>query len=247
MADLGAQFKSSAEKTAKYADSMREARRYNLNKVFNPQGTDAESKRRLLEVDAGKLTAIKDAISTGAKQVYDSVASFLTDLLGDDWKSYVPESWTIPSFSWEDLANFDFETALDDFILNNNLEGLTNPESMKDVYDAISTLESKLCSPEEFTPGEKVPTTCSGPSVSIAFVPKTCVLDPADKVAVCDPAKILLNKNPGSCSLVHKTPSTWTGKECKVEKEFGSSDESMIVGGREYAVDLGSIKLNTAV
>jgi len=85
----------------------------------------------------------------------------------------------------------------------------------------------------------KKPTACKGPSVTLQYVPKTCILDAEAKAAVCDPAKLVLTKTPGSCNLKYYTAPKWVGKECKVSGEVGTANE-MVVGGRQYDVALSS-------
>jgi hypothetical protein len=98
--------------------------------------------------------------------------------------------------------------------------------------------------------GEKVPTTCTGPTINISFLPKTCVIEDAAKQIVCDPAKLVLIKSPGSCTLKHYTASTWTGKQCRLKTTRAGSrprtcgiNTGVVLGGNEVPVPLGSVDL----
>ena len=104
-------------------------------------------------------------------------------------------------------------------------------------------------SPRSFTPGEKVDASCTGPSVTIAVVPKVCVLEAATKQVVCDPAKLVLTKDPaklvltkapGSCVHKYKTASVWEGKSCKISGGAGFSDE-VVIGGGQRVIPLTQI------
>jgi hypothetical protein len=175
-----------------------------------------------------------------ATDAYGSVAAFFTDLLGIDWQALVPSTWTSQNFSWDNLTTLDYETAINEYLAEKNID--TNPESIKDVYQSLAAIETELCTPEEFIPSEKVPATCSGPSLSVAYVPKACIMEPTTKVAVCDPARLVLTKTPGECTLKYKSATEWTAKECKIEKDFGPTKE-IVLGGRNYTVPLGDVML----
>ena len=68
-----------------------------------------------------------------------------------------------------------------------------------------------------FTPSTKVYSSCTGPSITMALVPKVCVLDAVNHAVVCDPPKLVLNKNPGSCTHEYYSASSWVGKEVRQE------------------------------
>lgn len=88
-----------------------------------------------------------------------------------------------------------------------------------------------------YVKGEKVPTGCVGPTVSIVLTPQECVLDEISKELVCVPAKLILVKTPLICNLKYKAASFWQGKECKFSKEFGVN-KAISVGAKEYRVVL---------
>jgi hypothetical protein len=252
MSLLGSQIKDAIQQGAKYTSAMQVSRRENIQKLVDPTSASASSttdadtsvaalKRRLLmTVGDWQPGTLKEIAFDKASTMYTSVSEFLADVLGEGWRSIVPETWTKPTFTWEDLASFDFKTAVDDFISQANLENLTTPESLKDMYMSVETVETEFCTPEEYTAPEKVPATCAGPQVSLAYVPKTCVLNAADKVAICDPAKLVLTKTPGECTLKYKSAAEWTAKECKIEKMIGDENE-VVLGGRIYTIPLGDI------
>lgn len=57
----------------------------------------------------------------------------------------------------------------------------TPPPPLQDLHNSVDTIESAFCKQEAFTPSKKVPASCTGPSVTLAVVPKTCVLEAATK------------------------------------------------------------------
>ena len=48
---------------------------------------------------------------------------------------------------------------------------------------------------------------------------------------LCDPAKLVLTKTPGSCTHKYKSASSWVGHECKISGGAGFSKEETIGGG----------------
>ena len=48
---------------------------------------------------------------------------------------------------------------------------------------------------------------------------------------LCDPAKLVLTKTPGSCTHKYKSGSSWVGHECKISGGAGFSKEETIGGG----------------
>jgi hypothetical protein len=119
-----------------------------------------------------------------------------------------------------DLLNFDEDT------------------TPKELYESLSKTEGLFCTPESATevPAEKIPTTCTGPSVSLELRPKTCVLDSIKKTLVCDPAKLVLVKVPGECTLKYHPAFEYVGKECKITASIGLTKEA-VIGGGEFTVD----------
>ena len=85
--------------------------------------------------------------------------------------------------------------------------------------------------------------SCSGPTVTLAYVPKICVLDPTNKAVVCDPAKLVLSKAPGSCNKPYYSAATWTGKVCKIDGEVGFV-KAVQHGGNPYTIPLKTISID---
>lgn len=85
-------------------------------------------------------------------------------------------------------------------------------------------------------PPVKVPTTCVGPQVRIDYLPKTCDVNSTTRQIICDPAKLVIVKIPGSCTLKHYTPFVWSGKQCRLVGECGFRKEK-VIGGTEYTID----------
>jgi hypothetical protein len=86
-------------------------------------------------------------------------------------------------------------------------------------------------------PPEKIPTTCVGPTFTLSYIPKACIVNSHDKTIVCDPAKLVMKKNPGECTLKHYTAFNWVGKKCRFKAEIGHEKEK-VIGGGDYQVDL---------
>ena len=82
-----------------------------------------------------------------------------------------------------------------------------------------------------------------GPYVNITFVPKVCVIEEKEKKIICDPARLVLTKTPGYCTLKHYDPFVWEGKECKLKGKIGKEKEK-IIGEKPYDVDLGKLELD---
>ncbi|KAI3424191.1 hypothetical protein D9Q98_009547 [Chlorella vulgaris] len=137
---------------------------------------------------------------------------FMSNFFGEGWSSMVPSGWSLPSFDWSKLGEFDYTNNLGDFMAENDLQSLTQISSVGDLNAAAESIESKFCTPEAFEPAAKVPASCTGPTVTISLVPKVCTLESATKQVVCDPAKLVLTKSPGSCTHKYLSASTWTGK-----------------------------------
>jgi hypothetical protein len=87
-----------------------------------------------------------------------------------------------------------------------------------------------------FTFPTKKPTACVGPSVSLKFVPKTCTLDAEAKKLACTPAKLVMIKSPGSCTLKYYAAFEWVGKECNINGTSGATT-SVTLGGRTFALE----------
>lgn len=92
-------------------------------------------------------------------------------------------------------------------------------------------------SPPRFVPPSLTPSSCTGPSITLSYIPKKCVVNDIAKQILCTTPKLMLYKFPGSCSHKHWTPTTWTGKECKIAGKVGFTQE-VIIGGGEYTLPL---------
>lgn len=98
--------------------------------------------------------------------------------------------------------------------------------SSKDAYQA-GTGRSKCWA--ACLPMPSPPTSCAPPH-------------PSRPQIVCDPAKLVLTKSPGSCVHKYKSASSWVGKECKHSGGIGFSDE-MTIGGGEKTIPLIDIDI----
>ncbi|KAL4853152.1 hypothetical protein ACK3TF_005845 [Chlorella vulgaris] len=160
-----------------------------------------------------------------------SFGDFMSNLFGGSWRDHVPEGWTLPSFDWSDLGEFEYSNNMGEFLMSHDLPELVTVTSPQDLHNTLETIESSFCEAEEFKPAAKVPAACQGPKVSIALVPKVCTLQGATKQVVCDPAKLVLTKTPGSCTHKHLSASKWTGKECKISGTAGLASNKTVGGG----------------
>lgn len=188
---------------------------------------------------SGKL--LKDATSTAGERFKELRTSMdgltIQDMLDGSWKDYMPNNWD--KFSLEDLAIFDINNYLPegDFSSWPPTKPDGTPYDYEDLMTSYDDLISDFCTDEDYTPSEKVPTGCVGPSVTIALLPQVCALDEKAKELVCEPAKLVLTKLPLTCNLKYYSASTWKGKECKLSKEIGFT-KSVTVGAKEYRVVL---------
>lgn len=162
-----------------------------------------------------------------------SLHSFLSGMLGEGWQSLVPENWSLPSFDWSSLGEFEYSSNLGDFLMNHDLRNLTDIRSAADLHESLAAVEAAFCTPESFKPTAKVPASCSGPTVTISLQPKVCVLQAATKQVVCEPAKLVLTKTPGSCTHKYISAAEWKGKECKIEKIAGLAKNATVGGGNK--------------
>jgi len=97
---------------------------------------------------------------------------------------------------------------------------LITADSLDEASAIIEDAEAKICTPEEFIPSEKLPTTCVGHEIKLVYEPKECIIDEKEHVIDCKPAKLVLRKIPGKCTFKYHTAPEWKSKECKLETEF---------------------------
>ena len=91
------------------------------------------------------------------------------------------------------------------------------------------------------TPSRKVPTSCTGPSVTLELVPRVCTLDSKTKTVTCDPAKLVLFRTPGSCTFKYLRAFRYRGKECRIAGSVGFNNDA-VLGGQAYSVVLENLK-----
>lgn len=135
---------------------------------------------------------------------------------------------------------FDFSSNLQDFLSTQQdaiRGGDLIPDNLGELKDRLDAATDALCRPEVLDHPEKAPTACEGPTVTIAYVPKACTIDYKAKEIVCDPAKLVLTKTPGACTLKRLTPFRWKPKECALTADIGI-EKTKVIGGKEYTVDL---------
>ena len=80
-------------------------------------------------------------------------------------------------FSWDNLGSFDYSSNLQTFLDTHDLRNMTRPTSIGELHDTLDNVTAVFCKPENFTASRKRPTACAGPTVTLAYVPKECILD----------------------------------------------------------------------
>lgn len=174
--------------------------------------------------------------------VAPSVQQFLTGVLGSAWRDSLPAAWSSPAFDWARLGDFEYTSSLSDFLDAASLRNLTAVRSLRQLALAVHSMEDAFCSAEKFTPAVAVPSSCAGPMVTLAVVPKSCVLDGQAKQVVCTPAKLVLRKTPGLCTPKYDAALSWVGEVCKLSGTVGHND-SRIAGGMHKAIPLAHVDL----
>ncbi|GAB4813377.1 hypothetical protein N2152v2_000423 [Parachlorella kessleri] len=196
--------------------------------------------RALYEVYLGSTTVIPEAKKEWAKgaralleseKAHGSFHEFLSGLLGANWTDYVPAAWASPGFSWDKLGSFSYESNLQAFLEVVETRNATVPQNLQELQPSIEERTAPFCTPERYLPSQAAYASCSGPTVTLAYVPKVCSLDETTHQVVCDPAKIVLTKAPGGCTHKYATASSWTGKECKIAGTVGFTKEAAFGGG----------------
>lgn len=129
-----------------------------------------------------------------------------------------------------DFAQWADETHASTVVL---VENLKDAQTFDEATAAIENAADEFCTDEIYTPPEKVPTNCEGPRVRLEFIPKKCIV--VDHEIECRPAKLVLAKRAGRCTMKHYAPAEYTGKECKFEKKWGK-DTTDLFGGDDYTV-----------
>ncbi|KFM27085.1 hypothetical protein F751_5704 [Auxenochlorella protothecoides] len=188
--------------------------------------------------------------------------SFFKDILGGNWSDHVPAAWKDNDFSLEKLFPFDLKNSMDDFLDNSQLAEFRRPHSIPELHDLFESTLAKFCRNYTFTISEKVDPFCAGPTVSLSYSPKTCIIDELKKQIICTPASISLTKEPGTCIIdelkkqiictpasisltkepgvcVKKafTPTIFIGKSCAIRKTIGVEAE-VVIGGAEFDIPL---------
>ncbi|PSC74184.1 L-threonine dehydratase biosynthetic [Micractinium conductrix] len=200
----------------------------------------------------GDITADKPPADTPSKRrslltwslgEHASVQEFMSSLMGESWSQYLPSSWSLPSFDWSRLGEFEYKSNVADFVDHNDVTELTDIQSLGELMGAAEAVDTHFCEPEAYIPGGKVPAQCVGPTVTIGVTPKVCELNPESRQIICEPAKLVLTRVPGSCVNKHKAASVWVGKECKISGTVGFKTEKVLVGGKKHTLPLDSLEL----
>ncbi|KAL3162642.1 hypothetical protein ABBQ38_008687 [Trebouxia sp. C0009 RCD-2024] len=190
--------------------------------------------RHLLQSSATVVTASANATSTAAADW----GNVMSTLLSGNWSKLEPAA--LQNFDWSQLGDFEMTTPLADLLQEISDKGI--PTSVDEVKGDVDLILNSFCKPDTFTASEKMPASCSGPTVVLALEPHECLLDDATKTVTCKPAQLVLTKTPGSCAHKSESAVEFKGKECKVEKTIGFS-KSTIQGGDNKITDLDLSKL----
>jgi hypothetical protein len=91
--------------------------------------------------------------------------------------------------------------------------------------------------PNSFVPPAKADPFCEGPSVTITYNPKVCIVDESRKQIICTPASITLEKTPGVCVKKLILPAVFTGHSCAIKKTVGTTVE-IDIGNKPFTIDL---------
>lgn len=98
----------------------------------------------------------------------------------------------------------------------------------------IAGFESEYCSPAEFSAGEKVPATFTGPAFALTFESGSCffndtalIYEGVKEIACVEPS-ISYAKSPAVFTSKYKSAPSFVGKSCSIEKEFGESIERVL-------------------
>lgn len=161
---------------------------------------------------------------------------FLNDVLGSNFSSYLPAAWDNMT-NWSTLMGFDFQGSMTDFVDAMSLQNLSKTQSLAELYAELEKVISAFCTGPTPVDGEKVAAACTGPSVTLELVPKTCVLDDISKTLTCSPAILELIKTPAACNHKYYSPFSYTGKQCAITGTIGVS-KTLTVGGEIFDIVL---------
>ena len=180
-------------------------------------------------------------LGNGARNVLDAsrlrIQDFFAEVLGRDWSAFSPRSWLSGNVTWDDIGSFDIRSNLQDLIAPDAVPLFQRPQSLGDLYTRMDTVAEAFCETKPLKPPVKVPSTCYGPQILLTYHPKQCYIVSDTKQILCDPAKLVMYKIPGSCVVKYYTPFEWSGKECKHQVIVGQYTER-VIGGGSYVVDL---------
>ncbi|KAK2080253.1 hypothetical protein QBZ16_000106 [Prototheca wickerhamii] len=149
-----------------------------------------------------------------------SFHGFLDGFYGKNWTDVFPKKWLDVNLTWDGNLPFDLRSGAADFF-HGNLSGLDGNMSLIELHDLF----------------EKVDPSCTGPSVTLAYNPKVCVVDESRKQIICTPASVTLTKTPGVCVKHKIAPAVFKGKTCAIKKPIGKAVE-IVIGGDVFVIDL---------
>ncbi|KAK2080254.1 hypothetical protein QBZ16_000107 [Prototheca wickerhamii] len=165
-----------------------------------------------------------------------SFHGFLDGFYGKNWTDVFPKKWLDIDIDWDGNLPFDLRSGAADFF-HGNLSGLHGNMSLIELHDLFEKVLDSFCGNWSFAPPAKVDPSCTGPSVTLAYKPKVCVVDETRKQIVCTPASVTLTKTPGVCVKHKIAPAVFKGKTCAIKKPIGAAVE-IVIGGDVFVIDL---------
>ena len=165
-----------------------------------------------------------------------SFHGFLDGFFGKNWTNVFPKKWLDIDIDWDGELPFDLRSGAADFFTG-NLTGLDRNMSIIELHDLFEKVIGSFCGNWSFAPPAKVDPYCTGPSVTLAYNPKICVVDESRKQIICTPASVTLTKTPGVCVKHKIAPAAFEGKTCAITKLIGTAVE-IVIGGDVFVIDL---------
>ncbi|KAK2080256.1 hypothetical protein QBZ16_000109 [Prototheca wickerhamii] len=165
-----------------------------------------------------------------------SFHGFLDGFYGKNWTHFFPKKWIDVNLTWDGDLPFDLRSGAADFF-HGNLSGLHGNMSLIELHDLFEKVLDSFCGNWSFAPPAKVNPYCEGPSVTLAYNPKVCVVDESRKQIICTPASVTLTKTPGVCVKHKIAPAVFEGKTCAIKKPIGTAVE-IVIGGDVFVIDL---------
>lgn len=108
------------------------------------------------------------------------------------------------------------------------------------IFQAKAALEAELnqyCTPAEFTQAKLKPAKWTGQGFTLALLPHSCQIFPANHTLACAPAQIVLLKSPAKWNQAYTAPASYVGKFCQLVHTLGNST-TKVLGAAPYTVPI---------